>query len=454
MFVGFDYGTSNCAMGTVDKGQARVLPLGQNSGFIPSTLHALERELISDAVYRNIADQQLRADFSRLRASQIQQAMSARRDYGLSAEETSCSVGQAAIDAYLDYPDDGYFIKSPKSFLGATGLNSSQIAFFEDVVTWMMMSAKQQAEQLLQCDLHQTVIGRPVNFQGSNEQLSNQQAIRILTVAAQRAGFKEIEFLFEPLAAGIDFETNLQTDHIVLVVDVGGGTTDCSVVKMGPSYRERDQREQDFLGHSGVRVGGNDLDIHLAMQALMPLFGLNSHLKNGLPMPKQLLWDAVAVNDVGAQKRFNSKACAREISQLRMASADAPALQHLQSLQQHRQSYQLVRSAEQCKIALSELEQTPVDLSYIELGLAQTVNRERYAQAIQRPLSHIALLMQEAVKQAGVEPDLIYVTGGTAKSPTIHTAIEQVFKDKPIVVGDHFSSVTQGLTVWAQRLFS
>lgn len=454
MFVGFDYGTSNCAMGVLHGTQAKVLCLEGGSRFIPSTLYSLERELIAEAVFKGIDELALQQQFKRQRSAELQQAQRCRVHHGLPADEQTSFFGQEAIQAYLGAPEEGFFIKSPKSFLGAGGLSSAQIAFFEDVVTLMMMEVKGRAEQQLQTSITQTVIGKPVNFQGIKEQQSNQQALAILNNAASRAGFKDVEFLYEPLAAGIDFETTLQQDKTVLVVDVGGGTTDCSVVRMGPSYINKAEREADFLGHSGVRVGGNDLDIHLSMQALMPLFGLGSELRNGTPLPNKLLWDAVAVNDVAAQKHFNSKDCARQLGQLLLESKQPALLKRLQLMQAQQQSYQVVRSGELCKIALSDSSEHCVDLSYIEAGLELSVAQSLFAKAIARPLSQVTDLMQEAIQQAQAQPDLIYVTGGTAKSPVIRQTIERLFPDKQIVVGDHFGSVTAGLTQWAGRLYS
>src|SRR5690606_1911675 len=124
--------------------------------------------------------------------------------------------GTEAIAHYIADPEEGYFIKSPKSFLGVSGLRPRMDGCFEAVVAAMMLNVKQRAEHCLQREVAQVVIGRPVNFQGINAQESNQQAQAILTAAAKRIGFREIEFLFEPLAAGFDFETRLQENKKVL----------------------------------------------------------------------------------------------------------------------------------------------------------------------------------------------------------------------------------------------
>lgn len=110
------------------------------------------------------------------------------------------------------------------------------------------------------------MIGRPINFQGLGGDEANTQAQGILERAAKRAGFKDVVFQYEPVAAGLDYEATLQEEKRVLVVDIGGGTTDCSLLLMGPQWRSRLDREASLLGHSGCRIGGNDLDIALAFK--------------------------------------------------------------------------------------------------------------------------------------------------------------------------------------------
>ncbi len=455
MITGFDYGTSNCAMGVARGTQQDVslLPLEPGKAFMPSTLYALDRDLICEQVGLNIDAAAQQQAFIQQRSGALARAARVRREQGFHADEQSLYLGQQAFAQYLSEPSEGYFVKSPKSFLGASGLPPAAIHFFEDIVTAMMQGIKRRAEAALGDTISHTVIGRPVNFQGLNSEQSNKQALDILTIAAQRAGFKSVEFLFEPIAAGLNFEQSLTTDKTVLVVDVGGGTTDCAMVRMGPSHKNKDQRQQDFMGHSGERVGGNDLDIQLAGKHLMPLFGMNSTLKSGINVPTKAFWDAVCTNDAGAQANFNHKTTGFHLEQLMRDCVQPELIRRFIALRRDKQNYHLVRSAEQCKIALSERLDVQLDLHYIESQLACNIDRGQFAEAIYRPLNKMTNLMGEAIKQAGCEPDLIYVTGGSAQSPVIRHAIEQQLGRIQVVDGDHFGSVAAGLTVWAQRIF-
>ncbi len=122
--------------------------------------------------------------------------------------------------------------------------------------------------------------------------------------------------------------------------------------------------------------------------------------------------------------------------------------------QQHKLSYQVVNSAEQAKIALSDKNEHDIQLDSIDSGLSVAVDRNSLRQANNRQLANIANLMQEAVKTAGCKPDIIFVTGGTAKSPVLSQFIQAQFPGQTLVVGDHFGSVTAGLTRWAEKIFS
>ena len=475
MITGFDFGTSNCALGVMaDDGHVSLLPLAPSlnaspefdgaansatnasalSPFMPSTLYALARELICEQVAQNISGGDEQQAYRQQRAAPLAQARRARHQQGFDDSEQSLFFGHQAFEQYFDFPEEGYFVKSPKSFLGASGLRPESLHFFEDIVCAMMQSIKQRGEQHLGKTINHTVIGKPVNFQGLNAKTSNQQALGILTRAAQRAGFKSVEFLFEPIAAGLKFETTLTRDATVLVVDIGGGTTDCAMVRMGPSHQHKLDRQEDFLAHTGERIGGNDLDIHLAAKQLMPHLGMNSGLKNGKPMATKVFWDAVSTNDVNALAQFNSLATREFLKQLKHDASQPELIERLIRLRDNQQNHHLVRSSEQAKIALSSQHQHRVDLNYVEQSLGVDIHRDELAHAIERPLDSMIKLMREAVAQAGTQPELIFITGGSAQSPLIRQKITDSLGDIEILDGDHFGSVAAGLTVWANKIFA
>lgn len=450
--IGFDYGTSNCAVGVMRNNSPELLSLGDHGRYIASTLYAPSRDIIANWLHKHLTLTEQKK-FQLERKFQLQKGQNTLRELTLDGYPTELSFGQQALNNYLEEPDEGYYIKSPKSFLGASGLLPQQIELFEDIVAAMMSNVKSLTEAQLGKSVTQTVIGRPINFQGLRGEESNQQAIQVLTNAAKRVGFKDIEFQFEPVAAGFEFEASLEQETKVLVVDIGGGTTDCSMILMGPTQANHTNRQQDLLSHSGERVGGNDFDIALALKGIMPHFGLDSYLKTGKPMPSNSFWQAVAINNINEQTEFYSATNGRYLEQLIRDAKQPELLERLLTVQQQKLSYKVVNAAEQTKIAFTETESHQILLDDIADNLSITLGRESFSNACQRELISIASLMKDAIAQANASPDVVFVTGGTAKSPIINTFLKQQFKQTPIVIGDHFGSVTAGLTRWANTIY-
>ncbi|WP_419210349.1 molecular chaperone [Providencia manganoxydans] len=449
MFIGFDYGTSNCAVAIMDQGKPTLLPLEGHSTYIPSTLCAPTRESVSEHLFRhlNIAPSDVVGE------QILRRSIAYNREEGIELVPEDIVFGQAALDLYLKDPRDVYYVKSPKSFLGASGLHEVQISFFEDLVCAMMANIKHTAEQQLQHTITDTVIGRPINFHGRGGDLANQQAEAILIKAAKRAGFRHIEFQFEPVAAGLEYEAALAQDQTVLVVDIGGGTTDCSLIKMGPSYRGKTDRADSLLAHSGQRVGGNDLDIYLALKQLMDHFGMSSQMVSGIKMPISQFWNPIAINNVEAQKDFYAKQNFAALNRLRQDAQEPEKLLRLIEVYNETLGYSLVRRAEEAKIALSKDDNYLVRIALLNEILEVDISRAQMVDAIESPKSKMIELVKEAVSQGGVQPDAIFMTGGSAQSPVLCQAIEQQLPNIPIVRGNDFGSVTAGLTRWAEICF-
>lgn len=453
MIIGFDYGTSNCAVGVMREGQPQIVPLGTHGKFVPSTLYSPSRDIIPHWLMQQLPSEH-QPSFKQQRAMALNKAQPALRELTLDGIPTNLSFGKDALEQYLDEPDEGYYIKSPKSFLGASGLQPVQLALFEDIVAAMMSNIKTLAEQSLGEQITQTVIGRPINFQGLKGEESNKQAIDVLTNAAKRVGFKDVAFQYEPVAAGFEYEASLSKETRVLVVDIGGGTTDCSMLLMGPKLSEKTTREQDLLAHSGVRIGGNDFDIQLALKGIMPHLGLGTALKSGKTMPITCFSQAVAINNVQDQTEFYSASNRRLLETLLRDAQQPEVFSRLITAHDHKLSYCLVNAAEQAKISLTDVEQQQILLDAVDAGLAAPVSRALMLAASDNQLNRIGQLMDEAVAQSGVEPEVIFVTGGSAKSPMLQQFLTQKMPNAPVVVGDHFGSVTIGLARWANKIFA
>lgn len=449
MFIGFDYGTANCSMAVMRDGQPQLLKMENNSTLLPSMLCAPTREAVSEWLYRHhdvsTTDDETQA--------LLRRAMRYNREEDIEVNANSVQFGLASLGHYIDDPEEVYFVKSPKSFLGASGLKPQQVALFEDLVCAMMLHIRNQAQSQLPEAVTQAVIGRPINFQGLGGDDANIQAQGILERAAKRAGFQDVVFQYEPVAAGLDYEATLQEEKRVLVVDIGGGTTDCSLLLMGPQWHQRADRENSLLGHSGCRVGGNDLDIALAFKHLMPLLGMGGETEKGIALPILPWWNAVAINDVPAQSEFYSSANGRLLNDLVRDAREADKVALLLKVWRERLSYRLVRSAEESKIALSDQNIVTAAIPFISETLATDISQHGLETALNQPLARILEQVQLALENAQEKPDVIYLTGGSARSPLIKKALAEQLPGIPIAGGDDFGSVTAGLARWAEVVF-
>ncbi|WP_338506920.1 molecular chaperone [Erwinia aphidicola] len=449
MFIGFDYGTANCSVAIMENGAPKLLPLEQGSPYLPSMLCAPTRDAVSEWLFRHHQVPTPQAENQAL----LRRALAFNREEDIEVLPGSVKFGLASLAQYMDDPEEVWFVKSPKSFLGASGLKPQQVAFFEDLVCAMMLQIRHSAQSALNDSVTQAVIGRPVNFQGLGGDDANQQAEGILSRAASRAGFSDVVFQFEPVAAGLDFEATLSKETRVLVVDIGGGTTDCSMLLMGPQWHDKADRKQSLLGHSGCRVGGNDLDIMLAFKELMPLLGLGGETVKGTGLPALPWWNAVAINDVPAQSDFYAAASRKLLQDMIRDAAEPQKVQRLLKVWQQHLGYRLVRAAEESKIALSQQSEVLTALDFIESGLETGISVAGLKTAISQPLERIQEQVTLALNTSGTRPDVIYLTGGSAKSPVLRAALQQQLPDIPLASGDDFGSVTAGLARWAQVMF-
>ncbi len=474
MYAGLDFGTSNCVIGVIENDEPVLVPLEDGETRLPSCLF-LEHGVVES---KTISEQAL---MSRVRAEKASQAnrqsalsdeaivnkvrKQLRKEYREQAktEQKNQSVMQAlqsnaevifgkeAELAHMHDPKSGFYIKSPKSFLGAK-ISSAQKMVFSTVVEKMLAFIKQETEYVKQQTLKQVVIGRPVNFHGLQGSNGNAQALGIIEQAAKKVGFADIEFLMEPIAAAYDYERQLSTDKTVLILDLGGGTTDCSMLKLGPSYVGLPSREQSILSYSGKRIGGLDLDNKLSLMTLMPHFGKYALLNNGLPVPATFFTQAVRINDVSAQQDFSSNRTGSELDRCCKMSSDTKLLR-LKYLREQKLGLRLSQSAEMAKISLSANPEIDLPLEFIEDDFSVAIKRTELADAIKDELKQFAGLINESLTQAQTQPDAIFVTGGTAISPVIQNWINSMFPDVEVVIGNHFGSVTSGLITHAQRIF-
>lgn len=476
--IGIDFGTSNCTAYIADQGKVTPVVLDGDEFAMPSVVFTARREIALRQIeggefekrLRKARAEQLRnraageaapddAELERvirdaMRRESLNEAQKAYWDqsfFSMLDDGQAIIYGNAALRAYFGDPLGGVLVRSPKSFLGSD-IHENHLARFEDIVSAMLGHIKRRAEAVTGSEITKAVMGRPVRYHGTMGEQGNTQALQVMAKAAERSGFKEVCFELEPVSAAYEYETSIASEQKLLVIDVGGGTTDCVLMRVGPVRARRNDRLDDILGVSGDRIGGTDFDEALAWNALMSEFGKGSVARDGRPLPHSLVHDAISIRNLPAQIRF-AKA-GHEIRDLIKQASCPEKWDRLLTLNQQQLQYRLVHSAEQGKIGLSQRESYAVPLDFVEDDLSVVIDRHDLAAATDRLVTKIHGLANEAMLAAGCKPDVVFLTGGMAFSPIVSAEIsELVGHDIPIRSGDMLGSVGKGLGLCAQRTF-
>ncbi|MCB8746736.1 Hsp70 family protein [Rhodoferax sp. U2-2l] len=379
---------------------------------------------------------------------------------GLSAHAAPRRLyGRAALAAYVQ-GQDGRLMRSMKSVLGsslieqATDVGAGHSVRFLDIIADYLKHLKSLAEAQNGAPLTRAVLGRPVFFVDDDPQ-RDAQAQAALAAVAHQIGFQDVSFQFEPIAAALDYEAGLQSEQLVLVADIGGGTSDFCVVRVGPQRRSRIDRADDILASHGVHVAGTDFDRHLELAAILPLAGFRSLG----PAPAQREVPSKVYHDLATWHLINTVYTPQRLLELRgMKSfyADLQLHRRLISIVEGHLGHALMAEAEAAKIAVAEGRSASLDLDLVERGLRVVLHEAQAMTAIDRDLTRIAQTGVETVRLAGLRPEQInavYLTGGSTGLASLAQRIAAPFGQALTVRGDRLASVAQGLGLHAQRVF-
>ena len=316
---------------------------------------------------------------------------------------------------------------------------------------------KRQAEASAGHAIDRVVLGRPVFFVDDDPE-RDRAAQAALERAARQVGFTDIAFQFEPIAAALDYETTIDTEQIVLVADIGGGTSDFSLVRLGPQRRQRLERGQDILANHGVHIAGTDFDRHLSLRSIMPTLGLGSFGPSvggqaPRPVPSRVYFDLATwhlINTVYAPARV------LELRRMREFYADTRHHDRLLQVLQQRLGHALIARAEAAKITVAEGGTARLDLGALEPGLQTELDEPTATQALQADLGRIVQAAADTLRLAGVtgdDVDALYLTGGsTGLAPLVRDIAARCPRAR-VIRGDRYASVAQGLGVHARRVF-
>jgi hypothetical chaperone protein len=365
--------------------------------------------------------------------------------------------GADAIETYIGQ-HDGRLMRALKSILGSqlidekTALGSKMVALTE-VVEIFIRHLKQKAEAFAGEELTAVVHGRPVRFVDDDD-AADAKAQRVLQGIANKVGFRDVAFVYEPIAAAYHYEETARGEETVLIADIGGGTSDFTVIRIGPQRARRADRSDDILANDGVRVGGTDFDSLLSLQAVMPLLGLGTQLiEKNLPMPNSLYFELSTWSTINFTYRFQNE---RMLVELVAGAREPDKIARLLKVIRQRLGHRIAFAVEDGKIALSEAGAAPLLLSFVEPALAALATRAGFDRAIMAKTDRLFTTASACIRDAGLKPydiHTIFFTGGSGRVPAVRDAIMRAAPTARATTGSDFLSVALGLTREAQKRF-
>ena len=371
--------------------------------------------------------------------------------------KTDRLFGQRAIDAYMQ-GEEGRFMRSMKRILGTdlmnatTLINGKQISF-DSLIAAFLKEIKTRAENYIHSEITSVVLGRPVHYQ-DNMPEADAEAEGKMREISKKVGFKEIVFQYEPIAAAFAHEQNLSQNKIALVADLGGGTSDFTIMRIGPNYRQKSDRKDDILATSGIRVGGNDFDKDLSVNSFMPQFGKGtSYGTKNLPVPEFLF------SQISEWSKINFMYTPKNLKMIKdilLESHNPECVENLLLLLEMQQAHQLLQVVEQAKIDLTNQEQVKTFFDNLGKHLNFEIESKVFEKVVQQECNKIIFSIKECLSNANLEPDkieLLILTGGTSQIPLVQKSIRRLFPKALISDKQKMESVALGLAHMAEKVF-
>ena len=349
-------------------------------------------------------------------------------------------------------------MRSIKSILGSdliereTEVGPGTYIRYLDVVVAFLRHLKTVAEAQSHSQLDHVVLGRPVFFV-DDDPVRDAKAQAALEFAARAVGFTDVVFQYEPIAAALDFEATTVSEELVLVIDVGGGTSDFSLVRVGPQHRDQLERKNDILANHGVHTAGTDFDRQVELASVLHELGYKAKGPDGQAVPAMTYFDLATwhlINTLYNPVRVN------ELRLMRYFYADEIYHRRLMKVVTERLGHELAARAEAAKIAVAAGGETTIDLACIEAGLMPTFNEQQLVTVVDQEVQRIVAAARETVRLSGVAVERIntlYFTGGSTGLRLLSNALSECFPSARAVRGDRFASVATGLGIHASRLY-
>jgi len=376
-----------------------------------------------------------------------------------SFEDKNFYIGDDAIKE-LKYGTMGRYLTSLKSFLGSkenieTTLGKTTYSL-EDLISIIIKRFKNSLDNRAKQNIEKVVLGRPVRFNDNSNEL-DKIAEKRLENAAKKSGYKEVVFQYEPIAAALAYEQNLKQEELILVADIGGGTTDYTIIKVGGENRYKLDRKDDILSTYGVYVGGNTFDSQIIKNFISPFLGKGTLYKN---MGKEMEISGSLYTDLSQwhlfQRMYNRDTIS-SIEKLIYMSYEKDKIGRLLELIKENLYFDFSEKIIDSKVALSSSKETKIDMSIFKKPFHIDFAQEEFNNAINQDCIKIEEALKETMSLAQIpfeKIDKVFLTGGSTLVPKVKNIYLQLFPKDKIVHTDVFSSVGYGLAIHSNRVWN
>jgi len=371
-------------------------------------------------------------------------------------DDGGVSVGSEALRQFVAHGGEARLLRSIKHHLGSRAFAGTviggRLVTAEALVGTLLRHMRLRADAIFGVEVRRVVLGRPVHFDGDDDAFAEAR----LRKAAAHAGFEEVHLLPEPVAAARAFGAATREEALALIGDFGGGTSDFTVLRVGPRALER----ADVLAVGGVAVAGDALDAALMRAQVGRHFGAEVSYRrpfgsNVLRMPQGIVQHLCSPAHLSILQRRDVASFLAEVRRWALSDEDRRRMDQLTALVEETQGFQLFEAIELAKRALSSREAAEVRFSAPGIEVLEPVTRAGFEAASQRELDRILACLDATVQSAGVAPAEIGVvccTGGTARVPRLAAEIRRRLPAARLEQFKGFHSVVEGLALEAQAV--
>jgi hypothetical chaperone protein len=368
-------------------------------------------------------------------------------------------VGQRAVEEYIKSEGRSCrFLQSLKTFLSDASFTGTTIFGqrfeIDDLVSIILKEIKYLGEQHLGHNIDQVVMGRPVMF--SDEQVCDQLAEKRLRTAASKAGFKNISFEYEPIAATLAYlkQMDAAKEEIVLMGDFGGGTSDFTVMRLNSEMpKTQKEKRQRILSMNGVYIGGDTFDSKIMWEKIARHFGKDITLSYDGDLHQSVpRWIVHTLCEWHAIPFLNERKTLETIRVMKRV-ADAPKfLENLEHLIRENKGFAVFRAIEKAKAELSKNVSSVISYHDKCIHIEETISRAEFDSFIEKDLAGISACVAKTLSDAAIAReriDKVLLTGGSSFVPAVRKIFCEMFDEDKIINLDAFTSVAHGLAMSA-----